>query len=179
MSKERNIYPARTNQKLYFARLQFDLMQAALSDDEAFDASARALSCREAVIWHLHTGLAAFMQELSKFYKVQPTVSTVADLAQAMAKRQQVSPEAQVLQQLLDTPNSWLAGLMRVHAECYLPVALPDLEVEAESAARIAIPVVNTDVDAPLSAADVALLLQIHRELTHMIRGFRAELAEF
>lgn len=179
MSKERNIYPARTNQKLYFARLQLDLMQAALSDDEAFDASARALSCREAAIWHLHSGLAAFMQELSKFYKVQPVVSTVHGLAEAMAKRQQVSPEAQVLEQLLDTPDSWLAGLMRVHAACYLPVALPDLEVEADSAARIAIPVVNTDIDAPLSTNDITLLLQIHRELTHIIRGFRAELAEF
>ncbi len=179
MSKERNIYPARTNQKLYFARLQLDLMQAAVQDTEAFDAQARALSCREAAIWHLHSALAAFMQELSRFYKVQPVASSVAALAEAMAKRQQVSPEAQVLQQLLDIPESWLAALVRLHATCYLPVALPDLEFEAESAARIAIPLVNMDADAPLSATDCDTLILIHRELTQIIRGFRAELAEF
>lgn len=178
MSKERNSYPARTNQKLYFARLQLDLMQSALATGD-FDREARALSCREAAIWHLGSALMAFLQELSRFYKVQPVVGTAQDLAAAMAARQQVSPEAQQLLQWADQPDSWLARLQRLQVRCHQPVALPDLEVEAESAARIAIPVLNTDDDAPLSAADQDDLLAIHRELTQAIRDFRAELVEF
>lgn len=178
MSKERNSYPARTNQKLYFARLQLAQMQAALATAD-FDREARALSCREAAIWHLASALMAFLQELSRFYKVQPVVSTAADLAAAMAARQQVSPEAQLLLQWAEQPDSWLAQLHRLLARCHQPVALPDLEVAAESVARIAIPVLNTDDDAPLSALDQDTLLGIHQALTQAIRDFRAELVEF
>lgn len=179
MSKERNIYPARTNQKLYFARIQLELMAQALADSAAFDSEPRAMSCREAAIWHLSAGLGAFFQELSRFYKVQPAVSTPEDMAAAMARRGQSSPEAQILLQLLENESSWLSQLRRLEAACHQPVALPDLAVEADSPARIAIPVVMTEADAPLSASDRAQLDQIHRALTQAIRDFRAELVEF
>ncbi len=179
MSKDRNMHPARTNQKLYFARLQLTQMEAALADSTAFDSEPRALSSREAAIWHLHSALGAFMQELSRFYKVQPAVTTPEAMAEAMAKRSQVSPEAQILLQLLDDPQSWLAQLRRLHDACYLPVALPDIAVEDESPARIAIPLVMTTEDAPLSEPDRAVLTLIHQALTQAIRDFRAELVEF
>lgn len=179
MSKDRNIFPARTNQKLYFARLQITAMEAALADSGSFDSEPRALSSREAAIWHLHSALGAFMQELSRFYKVQPAVATPEALAAAMAARQQVSPEAQVLLQLLDDPRSWLSCLRALNDACYRPVELPDIATEAESPARIAIPVVMTEADAPLSTPDRAMLGAIHQALTGAIREFRAELVEF
>lgn len=179
MSKDRNIFPARTNQKLYFARLQLGLVHEALADTSAFDSEPRAMSCREAAIWHLHAGLGAFMQELSRFYKVIPPVSTPAALAAAMAQRQQVSPEAEILQQLSDLPDSWLSQLNQLYRATLLPVELPDLATEAESPARIGIAVVNTSVDSPLSQSDLATLDAIHRALTQAIRDFRAELVEF
>lgn len=179
MSKDRNIFPARTNQKIYFARLQLAQMQAALADSTAFDSEPRALSCREAVIWHLSAGVGAFFQELSRFYKVQPAVNSPEALAEAMARRGQASPEAQILLQLLEDPDSWLSQLRRLETACYLPVALPDLAIEADSPARIAIPVVMTEDDAPLSEPDCARLEQIQRALTQAIRDFRAELVEF
>lgn len=179
MSKDRNIYPARTNQKLYFARLQLNLLAEALNDGAAFDSEPRALSCREAAIWHLHAGLGAFMQELSRFYKVQPPVSTPAALAAAMAQRQQVSPEAEILQQLAEQPDSWLSRLLGLYRATLLPVELPDLATEADSPARIGIAVVSTESDDPLSQPDLAALDAIHRALTQAIRDFRAELVEF
>lgn len=179
MSKERNSHPARTNQKLYFARLQLDLMQTALADAGAFDSEPRALSCREAAIWHLAAGLGAFMQELSRFYKVQPAATTPEALAEAMARRGQTAPEAAILLQLAEDPSSWLSSLRALERACYLPVTLPDLATEADSPARIAIPVVMTSEDAPLSAPDRDLLAGIHRALTQAIRDFRAELVEF
>lgn len=179
MSKDRNIHPARTNQKLYFARLQLAQMDAALADSNSFDSEPRAHSSREAAIWHLHSGLGAFMQELSRFYKVQPAVSTPEALAEAMAQRSQVSPEAQILLQLADSPQSWLACLRQLHAACYLPVALPDIATDDDTPARIAIPVIMTAEDAPLSEPDRAMLAHIHQALTQAIREFRAELVEF
>jgi len=179
MSKDRNIFPARTNQKLYFARLQLNLLQAALADTDSFDAEPRAMSCREAAIGHLHAGLGAFMQELSRFYKVIPPVSSPAALAAAMAQRQQVSPEAEILQQLSELPDSWLSQLTQLYRATLLPIELPDLASEADSPARIGIAVVNTTVDSPLSQTDLATLDAIHRALTQAIRDFRAELVEF
>lgn len=179
MSKDRNIYPARTNQKLYFARLQITQMEAALADSAAFDSEPRALSSREAAIWHLHSALGAFMQELSRFYKVQPAVTTPEAMAAAMAQRSQVSPEAQILLQLAADPLGWLAQLRALHAACYLPVALPELASDDESPARIAIPLVMTTEDSPLSEPDRAMLARIHQALTQAIREFRAELVEF
>lgn len=179
MSKDRNIFPARTNQKLYFARLQITAMEAALADSASFDSEPRALGSREAAIWHLHSALGAFMQELSRFYKVQPAATTPEALAEAMAARQQVSPEAEILRQLAAEPGSWLDNLRQLHDACYRPVQLPDIATEAESPARIAIPVVMTEGDAPLSAPDRAMLGAIHQALTGAIREFRAELVEF
>lgn len=179
MSKERNIHPARTNQKIYFARLQLEQLQVALADSSAFDSEPRALSCREAAIWHLHSALGAFMQELSRFYKVQPAVSTPEALAAAMAQRGQVSPEAEILLQLAEQPGSWLAQLRQRMAACYLPVALTDIATDEDSPSRMAIPVFNTSEDAPLSASDLDGLHHVQQALTQAIRDFRAELVEF
>ena len=102
-----------------------------------------------------------------------------AALAEAMARRQQVSPETQILLQLAAEPDSWLARLRALHAACLLPVTLPDIATEDESPARIGIPVVMTEADAPLGEPDRAMLADILKALTQTIRDFRAELVEF
>jgi len=142
-----------------------------LADGTSFDSEPRAMSCREAAIWHLHAGLGAFMQELSRFYKVLPPVSTPAALAAAMAQRQQVSPEAEILQQLSEQPESWLSQLQQRYRATLLPVELPDLATEADSPARIGIAVINTAVDAPLSEPDRAAL---DAELNDAVARYRA-----
>lgn len=179
MSKHRNPYPSRTNQKLYFARLQLDLISSALASPDDFDSEPRALAAREAAIWHLHAGLGALFQELSKFYKVQPAVRSAKALQEAMALRQQRSPEAEIILGLGDDPFSWVSRLKALIAACYEPVELPEMQFDDESPARIAIPLVMTEQDQPLSAIDLDGLQEIHRELTAIIRYFRAELVEF
>lgn len=178
MSRTRNFYPARTNQKIYFARLSLAAMDEALAADD-FDARARAGAHREAAIWHLHRALAAFMQELSVFYKVQPPVETPEALTEALAARQNVSPEASWLLQQREDPSHWASELPRLYASCLQPIALPDLEVEAESAARIAIPLVAVDEQEALSSVDRQTLDHLVSGLTAFIRHARAELVEF
>ena len=171
----------RTNQKLYFAKLQMDRMNQLLVDRSAFAWEAGALSCREAAILHLHGAYVAFLQELVRFYKLSGPLVTTEALRQAMAAKGQVSPEITVLQQLEQQPSSWLAALLRAHHDCLIAPDAPQADAPADDEAvpGRAIGVVAVVADAPLSAADADSLQCWHRELTGLIREFRSEMAEW
>lgn len=171
----------RTNQKLFFAKLQLERLQQVLADKSAFSWEAEALSCREAAILHLHGAYVAFLQELVRFYKLSGILLSSEDVRAAMAARGQVAPEVAIFQQLEQQPASWLAALLRAHQYCLIA---PDLkpadapEDEAESLGR-AISLISVQADAPLSDADLAAIAGWQRELTALIREFRAERVEF
>lgn len=171
----------RTNQKLYFARLQLDRLQALLATREGFAWEAEALSCREAAILHLHGAYLAFLQELVRFYKLTGPLLDSEALRRAMEAKGQVSPEVTVLQQLERTAASWLAALLQAHALCLIapdPAPAEAPEDEPEAAGR-AINLLAVSRDVPLSAADVEHLQCWQRELTAIIREFRREMAEW
>ena len=171
----------RTNQKLYFAKLQADRVQQLLADRSVFAWEAEALSCREAAILHLHGAYVAFLQELVRFYKLSGPLLTSEALRQAMQAKGQVSPEVTVLQGLEQDGASWLAALLRAHRDCLVapdpaPAVAPEDEAEGPGAA---IGVVALAGDEPLSAPDLDRLSLWHRELTAVIRDFRREMAEW
>ncbi|HET8731798.1 MAG TPA: DUF6586 family protein [Moraxellaceae bacterium] len=169
----------RTNQKLYFARLQLDRVQALLEAKTAFSWEAEALSCREAAILHLHGAYLAFLQELVRFYKLQGPLMTSEAVRVAMAAKGQVSPEITVLQQLEQDAGSWLAELMRAHQDCLIaPDQVPVAVAEEETASR-AINVVVVAGDNPLSSRDIASIQRWLQELTQVIRDFRREMQEW
>lgn len=173
----------RTNQKLYFARLQLDRLNQVLADRSAFAWEAEALSCREAAILHLHGAYVAFLQELVRFYKLSGPLLTSEALRQAMQAKGQVSPEITVLQGLEQAAGSWLAALLRAQRDCLVapdPVAptLPEDEDEEEGPGK-AIGLVALAGDEPLSLPDVERLQYWQRELTAIIRDFRREMAEW
>jgi len=178
--------PGRTNQKLYFARLQQDLLAQVLAE-RRFDAEAKALSCREAVIYHLHGAYLAFLQELCRFYKLPLHLDSSEALRLAMAAKEQVSPEVTQFQQWEADPASWLAQLLAAHAELQraseaVVVQPEDEELEnAAGASRLmsGISIVHTDTDLPLSEPDLARLSQWHQSLTQAIREFRREMMEW
>ncbi|MCC2638652.1 MAG: hypothetical protein K0Q68_2371 [Moraxellaceae bacterium] len=169
----------RTNQKLYFARLQLDRVQALLAAQAPFSWEAEALSCREAAILHLHGAYIAFLQELVRFYKLPGPLMTSESVRLAMDAKGQVSPEITVLQQLEQRHDAWLAQLLRAQQECLIaPEPAPTL-VEEEATDSRAISVVVVAADTPLSRVDFDNLLRWHRELTTIIRDFRNEMAEW
>lgn len=169
----------RTNQKLYFARLQLDRLQAVLESRAAFSWEAEALSCREAAILHLHGAYLAFLQELVRFYKLGGPLMTSEAVRQGMAAKGQVSPEITVLQRLEQEQGSWLAGLLRAHQECLIAPDQAPVAVEEEENGSRAISVVVVAADAPLSAADVGNIQRWLQELTAIIRDFRREMQEW
>lgn len=169
----------RTNQKLYFSRLQLERLQALLAQQSGFAWEAEALSCREAVILHLHGAYLAFLQELVRFYKLGVPLMSSEALRQALAAKGQVSPELSVLQRLEQQHDSWLAALLRAHEDCLIaPEPATPAVTEAEAGAG-AIAVVAVAADVPLSAGDIAQLGCWQQELTGLIREFRREMAEW
>lgn len=169
----------RTNQKLYFARLQLDRLQSLLEARAAFSWEAEALSCREAAILHLHGAYLAFLQELVRFYKLQGPLMTSEAVRVAMAAKGQVSPEITVLQRLEQEHGSWLAQLLRAHHDCLIAPDAAPVAVEEEDTGSRAISVVVVAADTPLSATDVDNLQRWLRELTAIIRDFRREMQEW
>lgn len=179
--------PGRTNQKLYFARLQQELLEAALGSDDV-DAGARALACREAVIFHLHGAYVSLLHELCRFYKLPQGLSSTEALRKAMADKGQVSPEVTVLQQWEASPASWLAGLLAAYgglldaADAVKARPLPQDALESgEGGPHLIreIHLVETESDMPLSQPDVARLQAWQQELTRAIREFRREMQEW
>ena len=178
----------RTNQKLYFAKLQLDRVEALLLDKSAFAWEAEALSQREAVIFHLYGAYISFLQELVCFYRLNGPLLTSEAIRAAMTAKNQVSPEVSVLQSIESTKNSWLAALLQAYKGCiwaheYDPVPMnnPVFEPAADEPAALgrAIGLVTVNHDEPLSPPDIASIQLWHRELTQIIRGFRDEIEEW
>lgn len=169
----------RTNQKLFFAKLQLDLLIKTVEAKAEFTWEAFALSAREACVMHLHGALLAFLQELVRFYKLQSPIFSTEQLRVLMAAKGQVSPEAAILQQLQAQPESWLAQLFKAYDECLIASDRPEVEwqEEVESAGVISLKTVHHDL--PLSPGDIASLQLWQQELTQIIRDFRREMTEY
>lgn len=171
----------RTNQKLYFAKLQLDRIAPLLADKSVYSWEAEALSSREAAILHLYGAYLAFLQELVRFYKLSGPLLSSEALRVAMASKGQVSPEIAVFQNLEQNSASWLAQLLSAHQRCLLaPDPAPlDAPVDEEESLGRAIGLVAVAKDEPLSAPDLHSIQSWHAELTTIIRGFRGEMAEW
>lgn len=171
----------RTNQKLYFARLQLDRIAPLLADKTAYSWEAEALSSREAAILHLYGAYLAFLQELVRFYKLGGPLLSSEALRLAMSVKGQVSPEISVFQNLEQDSDSWLAALLQAHQRCLVapdPAPLAAPQDEPESPGR-AIGLVAIARDEPLSVPDLQNIQSWHRELTTIIRDFRGEMTEW
>jgi hypothetical protein len=180
----------RTNQKLYFAKLQLDRVAVSLADKSVFSWEAEALSQREAAIFHLYSAYISFLQELVCFYRLNGPMLTSEAIHTAMAAKGQVSPEISVLQSIEHTKDSWLSALLLAYKGCVwtydpVPLSAPVFEPESEpvnerpeSLGR-AIGLVAVNQDEPLSPPDLLDIQSWHRELTQIIRGFRDEMEEW
>lgn len=171
----------RTNQKLYFARLQLDRISSLRADKSAYAWEAEALSSREAAILHLHGAYIAFLQELVRFYKLTGPLMTSESLRLAMTAKGQLSPEIAVLQSLEQNTGSWLAALLRAWQRCLLapdPTPADAAEDELEPRGK-SISLVSVSNDEALSLSDLKNIQLWHAELTRVIREFRGEMAEW
>lgn len=180
--------PGRTNQKLYFAKLQLDLLVQALAAG-GFEAEPQGLACREAVVFHLEGAYLSFLQELCRFYKLPLDLNSSEAIRLAMDAKGQISPEVTQLQQWEGDSASWLAGLHAGYRAIFEATEAVKAEPEADGEELETsasgnhlmkeIRVVSTSADLPLSEPDIARLKDWHQSLTQAIREFRREMAEW
>lgn len=104
-----------TNQKLYLARLQFDLM-----DSEAAGANpALKESARQAGLLFLHGAWQGLLNEIGESFNLPKVrLASLSDLEKALgATNSEVSP----LLELYEDPQSWLRLLLRELEACLNP----------------------------------------------------------
>jgi len=167
MSRVARYHADRTNQKLYFARL-------ACQQAEQTDHVQQVQAYRETAVFHLHGAMLAFLQELVRYYRLNDSQPTLKSIEEHMAAKGQVSPEVSVLQQL--AKDGFVAELKRAYCMCQYAPEPTEPTPEEETSSNLIIKVTQ----GPQSwLPDVKILREWHRELSHLIDGFRNEMVEF
>lgn len=167
MSRVARFHADRTNQKLYFARLS---CQQAEQTDHIQQAQAH----REAVVFHLHGAILAFLQELVRYYRLNDFAPTLKSIEEHMADKGQVSPEISVLQHL--SKSGFIGELKRAYRMCQYAPEPSTPEPESETSSNLIIKVTQTT---QAWLPDTQILREWHRDLTQLIDGFRNEMVEF
>ena len=167
MSRVARFHADRTNQKLYFSRL-------ACQQAEQTEHVQQAQAQREAAVFHLHGALLAFLQELSRYYRLNDCQPTLKSIEALMAAKGQISPEITVLRQLAQ--DGFLAELKRAYRLAQYAPEPTAPEPESETSSNLIIKVTQSP---QAWLPDSKILRDWHRELTELIEGFRNEMVEF
>jgi hypothetical protein len=167
MSRVARYHADRTNQKLYFARL-------ACQHAEKTDNVQQAQGERESAVFHLHGAVLAFLQELSRYYRLDDVRPTFKTIKEKMASREQLSPEVSVLEQL--SQHGFLAELNRAYSFCQYAPEPPAPVPEDEASSNLILKVTQSP---QAWLPDTQILREWHRELMTLIEGFRNEMVEF
>ncbi len=167
MSRVARFHADRTNQKLYFSRL-------ACQQAEQTEHVQQAQAQREAAVFHLHGAVLAFLQELSRYYRLNDPQPTLKSIEELMAAKGQVSPEINVLQKL--AKDGFIAELKRAYRLAQYAPEPSAPEPESETSSNLIIKVTQSP---QAWLPDSKILREWHRELTELIEGFRNEMVEF
>ncbi len=128
-----DIYVARTNQKLAFARLHLDaLMQA--QGSSGWSKHALIESYHESILFHLKGAFHAFVREVGEHYRLAcERIDDIAGLQAQLELTGQESPELNELEQLLGLEGSWVQKLQHAYAACW---SASDSKVAAPAASQ-------------------------------------------
>lgn len=113
------IYVARTNQKLSFARLHLDALARAQGSN-AWNKHGLIESYNESVLFHLQGAVHAFIREIGERYRLDVSaIDSIGELQAQFESTGQESPELNELGQLAATSDSWLERLERAYRACW------------------------------------------------------------
>lgn len=160
----------RTNQKLYFVRLNCQLAEQ--SDD------VQLKQCHlESAILHLYGGYMAFLQEITRYYNLQIAEPNLEKISEALEIKTQVSPEVVRLTRLKQ--NDFLGEIIQAWQSIqYKPApTLPPQDTPTEQIdTSWVIPVFDVMKNEPLNKASQSLVsLGVSID---MVRQWREQLIE-
>lgn len=114
-----DIYVARTNQKLAFARLHLDALVQA-QGSTGWSKHALIESYHESVLFHLRGALHAFVREVGEHYRLAcDQIDDIAGLQAQLERTGQESPELNELQQLSSQAGGWMQKLQHAYDACW------------------------------------------------------------
>lgn len=115
----------RTNQKIFYAGLALEALAKA-QQSQAMNALALVQAEREAALFHLYGALLGLCHEIAGFYRLPQANAPRAELLLTREVLEAIAiPEMAELVELAQQPNTWLAQLIRAHAELYQPPRSP------------------------------------------------------
>lgn len=158
----------RTNQKFYFCKI-------ALEQCENAEDDAHKQAHYEAAVFHLHGAFLAFLQELSRFYKLSPQLGTTEAIRLALEAKGQVSPEISQLQ-AVEMSDAWLGQLQKTFTEYQLAADPVEPQPEAELPDSLIVRMVTMSEEPIL---DIARVQAWYKQLQRLITEFRQEMVEF
>lgn len=114
-----SLYIARTNQKLYFARLHLDQLKAAQSST-SWSKHALIESFNESILFHLASAYSVFLREIAEVYALDPRgVDSLDQLEAKLLDKGVETPEVGELRQL-EAGDTWLSQMLAAYAACWV-----------------------------------------------------------
>jgi hypothetical protein len=115
----------RTNQKIYFAGLALQGLTRA-EQGGSMSASALMQAERESALFHLYGALLGLCHEIAGYYRLpQAGAARVELMLGEDALKEIAIPELAELVELAQSPQTWLAQLLREYAELFRPPQAP------------------------------------------------------
>ncbi len=156
------VYLARTNQKLNFARLHLEALQAA-QNSNSWSKHALIESYQESVLFHLMSAYSALLREIAERYQVDvESIKELSDLERGFDQSGYESPELNQLLQLEADADNWLHQLQQAYHACWKAV---DKENSASVASQSEIQVMQVN---PNHASDKDVFAEYQTWLGNM-----------
>jgi hypothetical protein len=165
----------RTNQKIYFAGLSLEALGRA-EEGKEMNAIALVQAGREAALFHLYGALLGLCHEIAGFYRLPqagaPRAEMIVnrDVLESMA-----IPELAELVEMAQSPDSWVARLLKAHADMFHPPRVPHVPKGDVTQPLIVAVALEEDEPKPLSREE---LENWRQELKKMALRFREGLNE-
>ena len=165
----------RTNQKIYFAGLSLEALGRA-EEGKEMNAIALVQAGREAALFHLYGALLGLCHEIAGFYRLPQAGAPRAEMIMNREVLDSMAiPELAELVEMAQSPDSWVARLLKAHADMFQPPRIPHVPKGDVTQPLIVAVALEQDEPKPLSREELEGWRQ---ELTKMALRFREGLNE-
>lgn len=167
MSRVHHYQADRTNQKLYFARLACQQAEQIQHEHKQYYQA----HC-EAAVFHLYGAITAFLQELTRYYRLSMIQPSIEAIEYTLAEKGQISPELNQLKSYQQ--QGFLNALTHTYHHClYTPETQRS---QSETDPALIIKVVQQE---QYWLPDVDVLKTWYQDTLKLIETLRENMVEF
>ncbi|WP_339532842.1 DUF6586 family protein [Pseudomonas mucidolens] len=165
----------RTNQKIYFAGLALEALGRA-EEGKEMNAIALVQAGRESALFHLYGALLGLCHEIAGFYRLPQAGAPRAETIMSREVLESMAiPELAELVEMAQSPDSWVARLLKAHSDMFQPPRIPHIPKGDVTQPLIVAVSIDEEEPAPLSREELESWRQ---ELKKLAIRFRDGLNE-